>query len=415
MSRHVVVVGGGVIGLACAHYLVKAGRRVTVLDQGAIGGACSHGNCGYVSPSHVLPLTEPGMVTTAIKSLLKKDAPFRVRPRLDFGLLKWFWNFARRCNYDDMMAAAPAIQNLLLSSVELYEELIAGEGLDCEWERSGMLFVYRSKQKFEDFDRTNVLLRDQFNAGARRMEAEELEAFEPALQPGMAGAWFYEEDRHLRPDKLMSEWRRILSDKGVEFREQCRVSGFARSGASASAVQSDAGGVTADEFIVATGAWAPQLEDQLGCRLPIQPGKGYSITMARPPQCPKRPMIFPEIKVAITPWPSGYRIGSTMEFAGYDTTLRPERLELLRRGAARYLIEPHGESVTETWYGWRPMTWDSVPIIDRSPSMENVLIATGHNMLGVSMATATGKMVAELIAGETPHIAVEPYSVRRFL
>ncbi|MCA9054294.1 MAG: FAD-dependent oxidoreductase [Planctomycetaceae bacterium] len=414
MSQHVVVIGGGVIGVACAHYLTNQGRQVTVIDRGSIGGACSHGNCGYISPSHVLPLTEPGIIGTALKSLFKKDAPFRVRPRLDFDLLKWFWNFARRCNYRDMVAAAPAIQGLLLSSLKLYEELITGEALDCEWERAGLLCVYRSREKFNAFEPTNVLLRDQFNAGARRIDADELATFEPALQSGMAGAWLHEEDEHLRPDKLMSEWRRVLTSRGVEFRENCAVTGFETSDRSARSIHTSEGELTADDFVVALGAWSPMLQDELGCRLPIQPGKGYSITMARPALAPQRPLIFPEKKVAITPWPSGYRIGSTMEFAGYDTTLRPERLELLRRGAAQYLREPCGEPVLEDWYGWRPMTWDSVPIIDRSPRLENVMIASGHNMLGISMATGTGRLVAELLTGQTPHLDPQPYSVRRF-
>ena len=152
----------------------------------------------------------------------------------------------------------------------------------------------------------------------------------------------------------------------------------------------------------------------LGCRLPIQPGKGYSITMPRPARCPTIPLIFDEHRVAVTPWASGYRLGSTMEFAGYDTSINPERLQLLREGAKPYLHEPYCEPVLEEWYGWRPMTSDSKPIIDRSPALANVLIAAGHNMIGVATGTATGKLVAEMLGGDRPHIDPAPFAVGRF-
>jgi D-amino-acid dehydrogenase len=177
---------------------------------------------------------------------------------------------------------------------------------------------------------------------------------------------------------------------------------------------SSRGELAADAFVVATGAWTPQLNRTLGCRVPIQPGKGYSITMARPGRCPVVPMLFDEDRVAVTPWPSGYRLGSTMEFAGYDETLNRSRLAILRDAAKYYLHEPFGEPVTEEWYGWRPMTPDSVPIIDRSPLMGNVWLATGHSMLGVTMAPVTGKLIAELLGGQPPHLDPKPYSLARF-
>ena len=169
----------------------------------------------------------------------------------------------------------------------------------------------------------------------------------------------------------------------------------------------------ADCFVVATGAWTPQLNFEIGCRIPVQPGKGYSITMPRPVLCPGTPLIFSEDKVAVTPMQSGYRLGSTIEFAGYDTTLNPTRLEMLKESARHYLREPYSEPVEEEWYGWRPMTYDGVPFIDRSPRFSNVLIATGHNMLGLSMATATGKLIAEWLSDETPHIDPKPYRIQR--
>lgn len=413
-GRHVVIVGGGVIGTACAHYLSRAGFRVTVLDQAGMGQACSHGNCGLVCPSHVLPLAEPGAVRSALKAMLSPEAPFSIRPRADLRLWNWLWHFAWRCNMGDMLEAARGIQVLLESSLSEYVALVEGERLDCEWQRRGLLFVYRSPRALAAYAETDRLLSESFQAPARRLDARELLELEPALKPDVAGAWFYDHDAHLRPDKLLRSWRAQLTAAGVEFRENVTVTGFARSGGQATGVRTSQGEIAADDILVATGALTPFLESELGCRIPIQPGKGYSLTMPRPARCPKVPMIFPEHRVAVTPMDTGYRLGSIMEFSGYDRSISPARLELLRTGAAQYLQEPWCEPVQEQWYGWRPMTWDSLPIIDRSPAHANVWIAAGHNMLGLSMAPGTGRLVAELMSGVTPHVAPQPYRVTRF-
>jgi D-amino-acid dehydrogenase len=237
---------------------------------------------------------------------------------------------------------------------------------------------------------------------------------EPALKPGLAGGWLFRTDAHLRPDRLMSSWQRLLQARGVAIHEDCKVEGFIRDKNHVRAVATSQGEIAADKVVVATGAWTPLLRRELGCSIPIQPGKGYSITMPRPARCPIYPLIFEEHRVAVTPLQSGYRLGSTMEFAGYDATLNPRRLNLLREGAKHYLHEPYCEPVEESWFGWRPMTYDGKPIIDRSPLLANVFVAAGHNMLGLSMAPATGKLVAELTEGATPHIDPGPYALRRF-
>jgi D-amino-acid dehydrogenase len=261
---------------------------------------------------------------------------------------------------------------------------------------------------------TDQLLRDVFGEGAKRIDANQLTAMESALKPGLAGAWHYAGDAHLRPDKLMSSWRRLLENRGVVIRENCEMAGFAQVGDRMQRLLTKSNEIPADAFVIATGALTPLLQKHLGCRIPIQPGKGYSITMPRPALCPTTPLIFPEHRVAVTPMQSGYRLGSTMEFAGYDETLNRRRLDLLRNGAAHYLREPCCDPVEEEWFGWRPMTYDSLPIIDRSPTQNNVFIAAGHNMLGLSMAPATGKLVAEMLSGVTPHIDPKLYAVTRF-
>jgi D-amino-acid dehydrogenase len=413
-ERRVIVVGGGVIGAACAYYLRRAGWAVTVVDSGGFGQGCSHANCGFVCPSHVLPLAAPGAVRDALKALLKPNGPLSIKPRFDPALWGWLFRFARRCNHQDMLRAGHAIQALLNSSRALYQQLMDEEPLDCEWQTRGLLFVFQTRAGLEHYAGTDRLLREHFGVAGRRLDGDELTALEPALKPGLAGGWHYERDAHLRPDRLMASWKNMLEAHGVAVREGCAVEGIRRAGARAAAVVTAQGEMAADAFVFATGALTPLLNRHLGCAIPIQPGKGYSITMPRPARCPALPMLFDEHRVAVTPMRSGYRLGSTMEFAGYDRTIDPRRLELLRAGAWHYLHEPYCEPVEEAWFGWRPMTYDGMPIIDRSPAMDNVLIAAGHNMLGLSMAPATGKLVAELLGGGPPHLDPTPYSVRRF-
>jgi D-amino-acid dehydrogenase len=412
--KSVVIIGGGVIGAACAYYLSRAGASITIIDQGDFGRGCSHANCGYVCPSHVLPLAGPGAVWNAAKALLARNSPLTIRPRFDPALWSWLWQFSRRCTAQCTLSAGRAILALLKPSRQLYEELLVTERIDCEWEAKGLLFVFQSPAAFEHYAATDELVGREFGIRARRLSGQELTAFEPALVPGLPGAWLHETDAHLRPDRLMAEFKRVLLSRGVAIRQQSAAKSLVRENGRARAILTADGEIAADAFVLAAGALSPQWSREMGCRLPIQPGKGYSITMPRPARCPALPIIFEEHRVAVSPFRSGYRLGSTMEFAGYDSSLNPRRIELLKSAARMYLHEPLCEPVQETWFGWRPMTPDSLPIIGPSPALANVWIAAGHNMLGLSMAPATGRLVAQLVAGESPDIDPRPYSPARF-
>jgi D-amino-acid dehydrogenase len=412
-KQTVVVVGGGIIGGMCAYYLNLAGYPVTILDRGHFGAACSHGNCGYVSPSHILPLTTPGGIRKALRSMMSSSSPFYIKPRFSLDLWSWLWKFSQRCNHRDMMSAAQTLHALLQSSKQLYETLIAKENIDCEWETRGIFFVFHSQHEFEEYAKTNELLVQNFGVAAKPYDGRQLVAAEPALVDGLGGAWLYECDAHLRPDKLMSQLAELLKQRGVQIIENCDVTGFEVESGRARAARTNQGAIQGGHFVVATGALTPFLNEHLGCKIPIQPGKGYSITMPRTATCPTYPMIFEEHRVAITPMKSTFRIGSTMEFAGYDSSINQKRLGILKSAAKIYLRETPLDQVTETWYGWRPMTWDSKPFIDRAPAINNAWIAAGHNMLGLSLGPVTGKLIAELIGNEQPHLDVKPLCVSR--
>ncbi len=429
---HVLIVGGGIIGAMSAWYLTGAGFRVTIAEKGVFGYGCSHGNCGYICPSHVLPLSQPGAIAKTMRAMMRRDSPFAIRPRLSRDFVSWFWNFYRLSNKRDMMTTASARHALLQSSMALYREFVQAEHVSCEWQDRGLLFVFDNARDFDAYAETDELLRTHFNVAATPYRGAKLQELEPALKDGPAGGWHYEEDCHIRPDRLMSELRRLLESREVTILESHEVTGFVRQGdraiaakvRTASANTANVNNVTrsagqqdveADHFVIATGARAVQLAADVGARVPIQPGKGYSITMQRPERMPAHPIIIEDSHVAITPMESGYRIGSTMEMVGYDTSINQKRLNLLTSGARKYLHDPVGDPIEETWFGWRPMTFDGKPVIDRAPALGNVMIAAGHGMLGLSMGAGTGKLVAEMLAGEQPHLDPTPYSALRFL
>jgi len=413
-NEHVVVVGAGIVGIACAHYLSKAGSRVSVIDQGALADACSHANCGYICPSHVLPLTEPDAIATAIRSLFKRNAPFRVRPTLRPAMWNWMWQFARRCNHRQMLAAAGHLHSILKSSMHEYRQLMEEESLACEWTENGLLYVLQSEHGMRQFSETDSLLREHFGIAAQRIEGPDLPAFDHALKPGLAGAFHYPGDVSVKPDLLNAQWAARLREKGVTFTEHCRLTGIHKEAGAITHLDTSGGTLQADRFLFATGAWSSRLSSELGCPIPIEPGKGYSVTMTRPARCPEHPMLFPEHRVGVSPFENGYRLGSMMEFTGFDSSIPASRIQQLRDSAIPYLVDPFTNTVQEEWFGWRPMTWDSLPIIGSVPGLANGYLATGHNMLGLSLATATGKLITEMMHDRDTHIDPAPFSPARF-
>ena len=408
-----VIIGAGVIGAFSAYFLSKKGWQTTIVDQGRFGSGSSEGNCGLIVPNHVLPLNSYATLVKALRSMLKKDAPLYINPRLNTDQIRWFVHFALKCGPKDIMASARGRHALLQSSYALYPGIIDSERLDCDWEIAGCLHTYRSQSAWEAFREEDRFQR-KFGIAARPLERRQLLRLEPALSPDLYGGWHYPGTAHLKPERLMEALRGLLVKKGITIVEDTRVSGFTATGGRAASVIAGGHHLSADAFVIATGAWTPFLAGDLGCRIPIQPGKGYSLTFAKPPAAPARPCFFEEKSVVATPWPNGLRLGGTMEFSGFDDRLKPERLGALSRGAYQYLAHTIPGPAQKQWAGFPPMTVDGLPVIDRAPALDNVVIAAGHNMLGLSMGPGTGRLVAEMLAGDRPHVDPRPYRLQRF-
>ncbi|MDB4778274.1 FAD-dependent oxidoreductase [bacterium] len=414
-KRNAIVVGGGVIGLACAHYLSQAGIGVRVLDRGKIGGECSHANCGYVCPSHVLPLTVPSAVPMATRSFFKPRSPFKIQPRLNARYWKWMFQFAIRCRKDVALSAGHHLKAILDSSIDEYRQLVRNENLRCQWRESGLLHVFETKKAFEACRRENDMVVAEFEHGAREVSSDELVEIAPALKRNLAGGFLHEGDAILRPDLLNRQWRERLESSGVQFIEQCELLNVSRCGeGDVEHLETSTGNMSADTYVFAMGAWSEKLGDMTGFKLPIQPGKGYSITLEKKEFYPTMPMLFPEKKIGISPFEDGFRIGSMMEFVGFDHSIPEYRIEQLKRSVRPFFDVESNAIELERWSGFRPMTYDTLPAIGNLPSSKNGFVATGHSMLGISMAPATGRLIAELVQGNKTHLNVTPYDPVRF-
>ena len=392
--------------------LLDAGRGVRILEAGAVGGGASHGNCGTITPSHAPPLAAPGVVAQALRWMFTPDAPLYLKPRIDPALWHWLLRFAARCNPRDWRQSTQARAALLNDARARLADWVSRYGLQCEFEEEGLDYVFRDPRKFQQYVDESVVLKT-FGIATQVFGGTDYEREEPAMLPGMAGAIRFPGDARLRPDRYVAELARVVRERGGVIEEQCRVDRLEPTSDDVRLATSQ-GERKGGDAVIALGAWTPAFARRLGIRAPIQPGKGYSITYSRPARVPRHPMVLKDRSVCVTVWGSGFRLGSTMEFSGHDDTLNATRLAALERGAREFLREPVGAEVHERWCGWRPMTWDDLPLLGRAPGQRKVWIAAGHGMLGVSMSTATGQLMADLMTGRPPAFDPSPYRPERF-
>ncbi|WP_299982989.1 FAD-binding oxidoreductase [Desulfobacula sp.] len=412
-NNDVIIVGGGIIGLACAHYLIEKNVSVRIIEQEVVGSGASHGNCGLLYFSDVIPLCEPGAVRREIFKAMMGKSSLYIKPTLDIKLIHWLLKFAAHCNATQMKAASKAKNDILRYSLDLFETFFLEHTIECDFEKKGLLLLFKDKKSFEGYESTNTFLQN-FGFGAKALEKDEAQKLEPAIHKDIAGAWYDQSIWHLRPEMLVDAWKKLLIKKGLMIEEKCKMTGFEIDQGKIKSVYTVKGQYKADAFVLATGAWTPDMEKQLDLRIPVHPGKGYSITMERPDQSCEIPCYLYEKNIVATPWKTGYRLGGTMEFSGFTDELNAKRLSRLITGAKEYLNTSVRHPILEQWSGLRPMTYDDLPIIDRSPFQNNLFIATGHGMLGLTLATGTGKAVCDMICNGNARIDLAPFSMDRF-
>jgi len=417
-SRTVIVCGGGIVGLCVAHYLAREGFAVTVIERNAEGAdSCAHGSAGYVSPSHVIPVSAPGMVWQGLKWMLSSRSPFYIKPRLDLELLRWGWLFARSCSVAHLRRAAPLLRDLCLAGRQLFVELAEQTGNAFELRTEGLLNLCKTQEGLEHEADTLARVANDVGIEARMLGAEETAAMEPNVRLDAAGAIYFPIDAHLTPGRLMATLIALLTRQGVKLLWNTKLLGWRTEAGRVSGVSTTAGDLVADEYVLATGSWAAQTVRSLRLRLPMQPGKGYSLTIKGPRFQFKRPLILTERRVAVTPMNDQLRFGGTMELSGHSSSALPERIEQIIAAAQAYFPDFREDDFTniKPWFGYRPMSPDGLPYIGRFAAFSNLTTACGHAMLGVTLAPITGLLVTETLSGRQPSVNMAMLNPDRFV
>ncbi len=413
----VLIIGGGVIGVCAAYYLAERGRQVTLVEQGGIAAGSSYGNAGLIVPSHSAPLAAPGALASGLKWMLDPESPFYIKPRLDLDLVTWLFKFTAACNETQMRRAIPVLRDLGCASSALYDELAKLNGLSFGYARKGVLLVYKTESGLKHGVEEAQLMAEA-GIASKTLTAKEASTLEPAIRPDMAGSVYYPGDSHLNPAEFVQGLARWLAQKGVRIHRNTTVTEVERSGRAITNVKTTGGDFQPDEVVVAAGAWSPGLVHSLRLNLPIQAAKGYSVTVKRPAASPIIPLLLGESRVAVTPMasPTGplLRFAGTLELAGLDLSINQRRVDALRRASKEYMVGMDDLETLEVWRGLRPCTPDGLPIIGRPASFDNLTIAAGHAMSGISLGPITGKLVAQLACGEATEIDLKPLRVERF-
>jgi D-amino-acid dehydrogenase len=417
----IIIVGSGLLGTTSAYFLSLHGEEVMVVDR-AEGPAreTSFANGGMLTPSQSDPWNAPGVLRKALSWLGKEDAPLLLRPRALPSLGRWGLAFLH--NSTPRLHRRNTIRNVRLArySLDTLRTLRGSTGLRYDGYGGGTLKVFRDQPPLEHGIATAEML-SAHGVQYRALEPAGLLEVEPALAPvanRLVGGIHYPYDEAGDAHAFCTALAALAEERGVQFRFHTRVERLRRDGKRIAGVETHAGFLEADAFVLAAGSYSPLLAQPLGIRLPIRPVKGYSITVpgGKRERAPRIPVVDDSLHAAVTPLAGRLRVAGTAELAGYDATLTKSRIlnlfSLLHQIYPEQEADPTGPTV-ERWMGFRPMTPDGGAILGHSP-YPNLYFATGHGHLGWTMAAGSGKALADLICAKEPDIDLSDYRFDRF-
>ena len=415
MSKNVIIIGGGIIGLSSAYYLQKEGHQVTVFDQSNMDAGASYVNAGYLSPSHIIPLSAPGVMKKGLKWMFNSASPLYIKPRLDLDFIKWSLAFNKSCNASHVQKAIPAIKDFTLLSQDLYEDIQRKEGFTSHYEKKGLLMLCQTDHMLEEEIKiAHIAQREGLEV--IEVNQEELKVLEPHVKLEAKGATYYKCDSHSTPQEFMDNMKTYLISKGVKFYLNEKVDDLEFQNGKIITIKTNKQTFKADEFVLAAGSWSAILSKKIGLTLLLQAGKGYRINTMRETGI-TIPTILAEAKAAVTPMHGFTRFAGTMEIGGINHEIRKERVEAIANAANRYYpeITLTEEEKSLAACGLRPVSADGLPYIGKSAKCDNLTIATGHAMMGWSMGPATGKLVSEIISNKKTSLSLKMFHPdRRF-
>lgn len=412
----ICIIGAGIIGLSSAYYCALRGHEVTVIDrEPERRDGCSFGNAGMIVPSHFTPLAAPGMVMLGLKWMWNPESPFWIKPRLDWELARWGFHFWRAATASRVRQAAPLLRDLSLASRAAFQQLASDSKSDFEWTPKGLLVLCRTSKALEEEHKT-VRRAHELGLAAELLDDRQTAAIEPDVRMAVAGSVYFPQDCHLSPSSFMKVLQERLNQAGAIWHWGEEVLSIEAQSQTIRTVVTSRRRIQADEFVVCGGSWSPRLAGGLGLRLPLQAGKGYSLTLSHPRQLPRKCAIFHEARVAVTPMGSTLRIGGTMEIGAVDNHIDLRRVQGIIKAVPNYYPEfvPSDFSNIRPWYGLRPCSPDGLPYLGRPRAYHNLVVATGHAMMGLSLGPITGQLVASLIDHERPSIDISLLAPDRY-
>jgi D-amino-acid dehydrogenase len=413
----VIVIGGGIIGLSSAYFLQESGHQVTVIDQTDMTNSCSYGNAGYVCPSHFVPLATPGIVKQGLKWMLNSQSPFYVKPRLDLNLIKWGLKFMKMATAENVEKAAIPLRDYALLSKKWYGHWESLPQFKFAYEHNGLLEIFQTEKAAEHAAHLVHKAHEIGITDTKLLNQQELFALEPNHKINAIGAIHFACDGHLYPNKLMQQLIADLKSKGVIFRTNEEVLSFEKTAGKITSVLTENNKYKSDAVVIATGSWSRELAKKLDMDLLLMPGRGYSITIEDTPYQTKYPSVLVEGRVALTPMDGNkMRFGGTMEITTTDSAPQLNRVVGIIKAVKSFYpdFDIPVPTLDKVWYGYRPCSADGLPYLGRTKKWNNLVMATGHAMVGLSLGAGTGKLVSEIVNEQPTSIDISYYSPERF-